>query len=344
MQFLTGYGGISLAKVTDLRVLRNEIVNNGVSHIFPICGVFAIFVQGLQLDDNRIINNGPRTEASVSNAQSGNRGGVFIWIILPLIEIPPPNIILKGRGGRLTSVPTCWMRDNIIVAPLGRAITFFAVGSVVVNRNRLVTEGSTFRDLDLLATTVLIGNLGFGNDWTVGLLLVLILIIVGKGQNLSSGEVCRFAKLRGLVNPGPPAAFWPPLVKNWATGKTLLCENQITFDVPDEPRGFGISSIAVFSLDDIGMTDNQCEVTTTNQFLLVDALLAAMSVREADNRFSETWLRVGLSGLSFGGMNTTTDNQSTHCLRAETFMGLRVFKDNLYLLNAFCPDECREGR
>ncbi len=339
MLLLIGYGGIALAKVSDLRILRNEIVNNGISHLQPICGVFAVFVQGLQLDDNRIINNGPRTEAEVANAQVGNRGGVHIWVILPLVEAVSADVILKGKGKTLTSVPTCSMRDNIVVAPLGRAVTFFAVGSVVVNRNRLVTEASTLRGLDLIATTVLIGNLGFSNEWTLGLLLALILKIIGK-HDMNSVDFCQLAKILGLVNPGPPIGFWPSLSTRWSTGKTMLCENQITFEVPDEPFGFAVSSVLAFSLDDLGVTDNQVEVTTTNQFLFVDALLAAGSVREADNRFSETWMRTGLSAWSIGGMNTTTDNQSTHCLQATSLFGLRVFKDNLALVTAFCPNEC----
>ncbi|PYS67640.1 MAG: hypothetical protein DMF69_22440 [Acidobacteria bacterium] len=340
MQFLMGYGGISLAKVSDLRILRNEIINNGVSHLQPICGVFAIFVQGLQLDDNRIINNGPRTEAPVENAQTGNRGGVHIWIILPVIEVTSvANSLWKSDRQRVTSIPTCSMRDNIIVAPLGRAVTFFAAGAVVVNRNRLVTEGSTLRNLDRLATTVLIGNLGLSNEWTLGLVIVLILIIVSR-KDMSEEEICQLAKLLGLLNPGPPVSFWPPLVRKWVTGKTLICENQITFDVPDEPLGFAISSVFVLSLDDLGMTDNQCELTSTNQFLFANAILAAGSVREADNRFAETWMHVALSTWSIGGMNTTTDNQSTHCMRATSLMGLRVFRDNLALVSAFCPREC----
>jgi hypothetical protein len=341
MQFLTGYGGISLAKVSDLRILRNEIVNNGISHLQPICGVFAIFVQGLQLDDNRIVNNGPRTEANVKNAQNGNRGGVHIWIILPVVEAVTANALFSQKPRTLTGLPTCSMRDNIIVQPLGRAVTFFSVGSVVVNRNRLVTEGSTFRDLDLLATTVLIGNLGFSNEWTFGLILVLILKIIGKGHSANDFDICTLAKTFGVGFPGPATAlFWPPLVKNWATGKTMLCENQITFDVTDEPQSFGISSIVVFSLDDIGFTDNQCELTSTNVLLGVQAMLVGGSVRESDNRFSESWMHVEYSAWSIGGMNTTTDNQSTHCLRAQTLFGLRVFKDNLYFTNVFCPGDC----
>jgi len=41
-------------------------------------------------------------------------------------------------------------------------------------------------------------------------------------------------------------------------------------------------------------------------------------------------------------MNTTTDNQSTHCIRADAlFPGMRVFRDNLAFVKAFCPDECK---
>jgi hypothetical protein len=342
MQFLVGYGGIALAKVSDLRILRNEIVNNGVSHLQPICGVFAIIAQGVQLDDNRIFNNGRRTEAPLKNAQNGIRGGIHIWLILPVIEATSTSNDVSYSSKRVVGkgIPACSMRDNIIAAPLGRSVTFFALGAVVVNRNRLVTEATTGRDLDLIAASVLIGNLGLSSEWTAGLLLIIILLLTGKSHGLAQDELCRLAKQFGLLNPGPPVSFWPPMVRQWATGKTLICENQITLDVPDEPIGFGISSLLAFSLDDLGMTDNQCEITTTKMFFFVDALLAGGSVRVADNRFSETWRHALFSAWSIGGMNTTVDNQATHCLQAQSFMKLLVFKDNLALVTAFCPQEC----
>jgi hypothetical protein len=40
-------------------------------------------------------------------------------------------------------------------------------------------------------------------------------------------------------------------------------------------------------------------------------------------------------------MNTTTDNPATHCGRADALLpGMRVFRDNLAFVTAFCPDEC----
>ncbi len=337
MQFFIAYGGIALAKVSDLRILRNEIVANGTTHLQPICGVFAIVVQGLQVDDNRIRENGPKTREPVENAQKGIRGGVHIWLVLPIIEQASgwTDASFIRRKKPRNGVTTCAIRDNVIVAPVGRAVTFFAIGPVVVARNRLVTEGYTGAGLDLIASTVLIGDFGLSNELTPGLITVL-----GSGKR-GAADFCAMAEQLGLVNPGPPPSLWPPIVRDWATGKVLFTENQVTLDVIEQPLGFGLSSILVFSLDDVGMTDNQCEVTTTQVFFGVNAFVFGGSVREADNRFSETWLRASFSAFSLGAMNTTTDNQSTHCLRAEsTLPGMLVFRDNLALITAFCPQAC----
>ncbi|HEV7389955.1 MAG TPA: DUF6519 domain-containing protein [Gemmatimonadaceae bacterium] len=385
MLSLVAYGGIALAKVSDLRVLRNEIVANGASHLQPICGVFAIIAQGVVIDDNRILDNGPRSPAPVENAQNGIRGGVHIWLVLPIVEqqivrvtpAPPrvvgaapaashvgPTLAASHIGPTAAASPAgptpatsrvslrsafngvsaCSMRDNVIVSPLGRAVTFFALGTVVVARNRLVTQGSTRRGLDLIAATVLIGNAGLSNEWTLGLILVFILRLLGKTDNTQT-DFCIPAKYFGLVKPTRPVSPWPPLVQEWATGKTLFTENQVTLDlIDDEAFGIHISSILVLTLDDLGMTDNQCEVTTTNVFCATDALLLGGSVRVADNRLSETWMRAIYSAVSFGIMNTTTDNQSTHCLLARASLPiLRMFKHNLAFIRAFCPGECGDN-
>jgi len=323
MQWLAAYGGISLARVRDLRILRNEIAGNGPNHLLPICGVYAITVQGLQLDENRISDNGARTQEPVENAQNGIRGGVHIWIVT--------------TAGQDT-MPACSMRDNIIVAPLGRAVTFLALGPVVVARNRLVTTGTLRRGLDLVAATVFIANFGLSNEWTVGLLQLLVLVMTGKIN--AGANVCDEAKLFGTVSQEQPPAFLPPLVSVWSSGKTLVTENQITLDVDHEPQGLGsLSSVTIFAADDLGMTDNQLEITSTSVFFFLDALLAAGSVRVADNRFSETWMHAFLSAWSIGGMNTTVTNQSTHCIQANALLpNMRVFRDNLALLSVFCDD------
>ena len=54
------YGGIAL-EGGDLRILRNEIVLNGNSHHQPSV-VSLRSSSGLQFDDNRIDDNGPKTQ------------------------------------------------------------------------------------------------------------------------------------------------------------------------------------------------------------------------------------------------------------------------------------------
>jgi Family of unknown function (DUF6519) len=323
VQWMVAYGGIALARVRDLRVLRNEIVNNGANRLQPICGVYAITVQGLQLDDNRIRDNGAMTEEPVENAQNGIRGGVHVWIVTSLAD---------------DTIPACSMRDNIIVAPLGRAVTFLALGAVVVARNRLVTRGTTRRGLDLVAATVLIGNFGISNEWTLGLLQMLVLAILGKVD--IGANFCEQAKFGGTFNQEQPPSLWPPLARYWSSGKTLVTENQVTLDVDDAPVGLaGLTSVAIAALDDLGFADNQLEITTTNSYFFLDAFLVANSVRMADNRLSETWMHAAFSAWTVGGMNTTTSNQSTHCILANAFLpGMRVFRDNLALLSVFCDD------
>ncbi len=358
MEWLVAYGGIALAKVSDLRILRNEIINNGPSHRVPICGVYAIMVQGLKLDDNRIINNGQRSKEPVEGVQTGIRGGVHVWVVMPAITISTatkPSVAgssfnkAASQSSKLsmnTGGSTVLLRDNIIVTPLGRALTFFALGPVVVARNRLVTQSTTAKGLDLIATTTLIGNLGISNEWTIGLLFLYILKLVGNlPDGIKNENECAIAKIFGVFIPNQKSpTLWPVLSRDWTTGKTLFTENQVTFDVIDEPFAFALSSIAIFSLDDLAFTDNQCEISSTNFFTFTNAALAAGSVRVADNRFSETWQRVLFSGFIVGGMNTTTDNQSTHCLKAfAPFPNMLLFKDNLSLVEAFCPGECDKG-
>ena len=82
---LVAYGGISLAKVIDLRILRNEIIANGNSHLQPICGVLRSSCRGFNSTTIASLVT-VRGHRSLREVPTGIRGGVHIWIILPVIE------------------------------------------------------------------------------------------------------------------------------------------------------------------------------------------------------------------------------------------------------------------
>jgi hypothetical protein len=309
-------------------------------------------VQGLQLDDNRILNNGQRSKEPVKNTQNGIRGGVHVNLILPIISPKDEGLSITAtttsqfKSTARDGASTVMMRDNIIVTPVGRTISFFALGPVVVARNRLTTQGTTAKRLDLSVTTAFIVNLGFSNEWTLGFLEFLFEISMNEfSEAVKSGKACEMIKNFGIQNlKSKSQAFLPSANHNWASGKTLFTENQVTFDVTDEPPNFAISSIAVLSLDDVGFSDNQCEINSTNFFVGVNAAVIAGSARVNDNRFSETWQRASLSCISYGGMNITSHNIATHCLMIDSLIpNMVVKKDNISLIEAFCPNECSKS-
>jgi hypothetical protein len=337
MQWFVAYGGITLAHVTDLRVIDNEITRNGVDHLEPVCGVFALIAENALLERNRIIDNGPRGHEPPENAKVGLRGGIWIWVVR---TGSAAHTRVAAGTRRFSGAHAAVLRDNLVIAPVGRALTLFCAGPLEIARNRLVSQGTTGRDLEALATAVLVGNLGISNEWTFGLALVIQSLHFGKAV-VDSAAACNLTMTFGLRNPAT-GALWPPLTASWPTGKSLFTENQVTTHVVEQSSGLHASSILLFSFDDVGFTDNQCEVESMQRWFLSDALLLAGSVRAADNRFAETWLRAFLSAWTVGLMNTTTDNQSTHCMAAHALLGdnMRVFRDNLMLVTDSCPGAC----
>ena len=79
-----------------------------------------------------------------------------------------------------------------------------------------------------------------------------------------------------------------------------------------------MSSILIISLDDVGFASNQCDCSLFDDFVYVQAALLAMSVRATANRFKEGRYNALLSAFTVGlVMNTTTQNQATHCIAAK---------------------------
>lgn len=339
LQGLIGYGGIALAFATDVRIEGNDILRNGAGQRDPVCGVFAIAVQHLQVHGNRILDNGLRPEdARDDSGGSGNRGGIWIWLAMA------PKRSKKRSAKRVIGqqgLAAASIRDNQVVVPVGRCLTLFAVGGVSILDNHLHSQGSGDRGLDLIATHSLIGNLGISNEWTLGLVWVLALGLIGKPPRLNDRyRPCDVAKWMGLLSTH--GQLQPPLSLHWATGKTLFQGNRVRWEGNHEPPlRLAASSVLIASLDDVGVHANQFEIESTYRVFLTDLLALGGSVRVADNRLSETWMRSFFSGLSAGLMNTTTDNQATHCLSASSLLpNMQVFRDNLSLIEHFCPNEC----
>jgi hypothetical protein len=308
-----GYGGIALANVEDCLIIRENIIeDNGTRDIAPTNGVYGQLIEGGDISSNRIVNNGAKTGQPSSAALSGQRGGISIANCLPPTVLLPttlspnfPNSVFRQNG-----VPALKVHDNTVSVPLGQALTVKALGPVSVQGNQFTSRGMVVRSTSptFFASTVAIVNLGVSNEF--GLQLLQFSAI--KNGQLTQGTAP--AVNNDAMTIGQPGfeAIQPGRIV--ANGNVMFCNNQCVLDLLEVEQSVSVSSIFIITLDDIGFHSNQCDCSLSADFVLAQAILFGPSVRASDNRFKETLLRAAWSLVSLGVVNTTTDNQSTHCL------------------------------
>ena len=328
-RFIAAYGGVILALASNLVVEYNAIVGCGLGRRNPVSGLYALFTQGLRIEHNLIADNGPVDNESTEKSQRGLSAGVHVWLAFggraEAAIVAAEFSRGKVRGGIGTQLR---VHDNVIEQPQGRALFLLGAGPISVANNRLVSYAAGTHPTDVLATTVLVGDLGLSREWTTVLIRVMILLFFGKGN---SNSLCRYARM----------AAGSPLGNRIPSGKLLFTDNQVSFDTLANGRagpGFDLCSTLLFSLDDLAVLDNQFEYHSEWRFALADVLAAGASIRVNDNRFAEIWGRSLFSAATLGLMNTTSHNQGTHCLLP---LGLlTAVQGNLSLVEAFCPDAC----
>jgi hypothetical protein len=75
-----------------------------------------------------------------------------------------------------------------------------------------------------------------------------------------------------------------------------------------------LSSVSLWSLDDIGIHDNQCLTIIPEGTLLTQLFTFGDSVRATGNRFKEGESDAIFSAITLGTINVTAHNEATHCL------------------------------
>lgn len=324
-----GYGGIALADVDRLIVRDNTIVDNGTDFRQPICGVYVLHGEGIEISRNRILNNGARpTDSTETSAgvKRGARGGIHIELaIAPVIPIRVAllNKVVPVQSGD----PALTVHDNVVAAPFGRALTVTALGAVSVVDNALTSRGATLREQQsgqFVASTVMILNLGLSNEFYLQLLAFAI---------LKNGHL----KALGAARPGLDDAQLGRFLVN---GNVLFAHNQCSLDAIETGLSLSLSSILILSLDDVGFHGNQCDANLLDDFIITQAIVVGLSVRVSDNRFKEGIFNAALSAITIGLFNTTTDNQSTHCLFIIGLPSLTVDHANVSLMMIINPRAC----
>lgn len=324
-----GYGGIALADVERLVIRDNVITDNGPSHLEPVCGIFVLHAEGLEISRNRILDNGMKTEASNAEAKIGRRGGInIVYAIAPMSPLRVGRLVLPAQSGD----PALKVHDNIVSAPLGQALSVMALGPLSVVGNQFTSRGVVQRgpSSTFIAATVAILNLGLSTEFY---LQFLAFSAIAKGSlavdNLAAAPTAR------------PGLDDQRLGAYLAGGNVLFADNQCLLDVIESGITLSVSSVTIFSLDDIGFLDNQCDCNLLDDIVISHVVLFGFSLRACTNRLKESLLRARFSALTLGLVNTTTHNQATHCILARAYIpAYRVVTPNTVLIDPLGTGYC----
>lgn len=339
-----GFGGISLGDANHAIITENLIENNGVTRQEPICGIFILAGERIDISNNQILNNGPQPLRDVGNpelaqnAQRGSRGGIVIRMsfaavgrsLAPAFASESPSRVTDVKLPVREGIPAVKVHDNIVVQPLGRALFLMAMGPVSVVGNHFTSQGIAAHDVaGTIAGAILILNLGISKDLMAFMLLNSYRSLARPNAGEPQAESITTdpnASLRQIER----IAYLP-------NGAVLYSNNTTTLDLRDREINFAFSAQVIVSLDDVGYTSNYSECTSLIDIVLTNAFLAGVTVRTNDNRFQEGFTVAFLSLLSIATMNTATSNQSTHCLLA--LGARRVEALNLVVMGADCSGE-----
>ena len=333
MRDSSGYGAVCLADVEYLVVRDNLVLDNGPDYLQPVCGVYVLHGEGVELSRNRILNNGATTSEPPAGAKAGARGGIYVqFAVAPTVPLEVLDQTMPGENG----VPAAVVQNNIVSAPLGRALTIAALGPVSIVANELTTRGMVpvFNppDTSFFAATVMIVNLGVSAE-----LLGLLALFKAKTKT-PNGNVDASGDFIFLPRPGFDDAGIGQLLAN---GTVLFSDNQVTLELVATGATFTFTSIMIGALDDIGFNSNQCTCNLLDDFVYSQAFLLGLSVRATDNRFTEGLFNAALSAATFGlFMNITAHNQSTHCLLIRPPPPPTIAAPNMVLVGLNNPDAC----
>nr|HEX4314518.1 DUF6519 domain-containing protein [Kofleriaceae bacterium] len=309
---VVGYGGISLDYVVGLDVSRNDIRGNGASHLAPACGIYANSTAGVSITDNRIRANGPRS--------AGTRGLLGGGIVLGYAAEPIPGSAFGELFGKapvepITGDPALRVSGNVVTTPSGPALVVWGAGQFAITDNQLSSYGFEVTE-DLPAYVVYLSNFGGPAD-------VIGWVDVGEIDNEigdeTDGEIGIFKR---------------------ALGDTMFNDNQVRLlrTQAELHSPAAATAISIFVTSDLAFENNQIVCEAPNEMRVGTRLSANRSLRAIGNNFEDS-TNVGYSAATLAGaMNTTSLNQSTHCI-IHTTDGLMYAAGNLVANGKGCDDD-----
>jgi len=325
-----GYGGIALADVSELVVHDNVIKGNGAQLDQPVCGIFVLHGDGIDIERNRILANGYQPQKLLQTPQTipqpGRSGGIQIVYALAPVAVGASVGTPDSAGiidwsvpvSEPTGFPAFKLHHNIVSAPVGPALSVVALGPVSVVGNQL-TSGRVEpgRSRVFAPATVFIFNLGVSNE------------IYTQQNSLANMRAQPPAPVRGLDDRD---------VGRLSNGNILFTDNQCSLDLLEPGDKFLLTSLVLASLDDIGFLNNQCDcnLRSDDPPIITQAYLLSPSLRVIGNRFKESVFNAAYSAIVTGILNITAHNEATHCIQVNGLNQYMQDGPNIIFANSQC--------
>jgi hypothetical protein len=345
-RLLTGWGGIALSICVDATIRDNSIMENGRNSVEPISGIFIAIAENVKIERNRIEGNG--ADPGAEPLKPGSRGGIIVGLASGGVASVTTTEPLARR--RAADRPALVVDGNIVDAPSGRALKSILLGPAIVRGNRLAGAGrSALASNPARALTgAFFGFRRAGGilvdareDIDLGDYIALELIadaLGGDAVNLIN--LCVAEDIASFAEAFFPRANSPQRLRG---GEMLINDNQISLRRHSPALGTTVSAVLLLGQDDVSFSDNQVEVENEVDFFLTNTLAIGATLRIGGNRMQERLLPLPagfLSIVSYGFLNNTSNNQTTHCILAAGLPAGRVVAGNTTIIGLFGRNIC----
>lgn len=321
-----GYGAISLAEVSDLVILDNEIRDNGTRTRGQVCGICVQHGIGVEVSRNRIYNNGPTQSRT---APTLPHGGVWLNKLVPPFETNTDTLR-----------PAAVVHDNVIEANTGPGLFMDGLGHFSVVANTISTRSSAGLPGRAPAMNVSIVNYsgttnvrfptftGLRDKVFDVLQPTMKFRVAGRDIDVEDLSAAEIAGANVTINPGLVigAVYTPP------PGSTLFANNQV---ITYSPGSGALSAVNIWSLADVNVSGNHFLTTEPSGFLFhpTPVVIVGATTHVQDNRFIDQCLFASVS--TWGGWNITTNNTADHCILV-TGVKARIASSNIERFPLLC--------
>jgi hypothetical protein len=319
-----GYGAISLGDVAALVVRDNQITNTGETLKDPVCGIFVLHGEQIEISRNQILDLRDWSNADVKSF-SGYRAGICIAMVTPPATTSgfaayldnfatyDPGVI-EMTSVYLGDVPALCVQENVVKVPIGLALSVTGLGAFSIQANQFATGGAVNNKGLVIAGSVMVLNFGTPIEFNVPKAVIkaaemVEVLLAGNAQGISFATALASAKTNSIVGSVAP-------------GPVLFSQNRCSLQLGSSSQR-ALASVFIATFDDLGFHDNQCWLkskvggdTYSDIQVVCDVLLVGISVRAIGNRFQERIRSVLLSNLILGLVNIQSLNTSSNHLRA----------------------------